>query len=133
MEGLEQIQHRAILLIEESPSHMHLEVWTDAEKILIEGAVVDRAETQAVQFREAGGAERLVRIGRRHRQKMDSKHESVKEHAWTPKRYQTLPAVSARTLVERPFPRLRPVKHKALPDYAITGKKSYAKNSLKRQ
>jgi len=46
----EHVDHRAILVVEQARRDVDAEIRGDADEILLEGAVVDRAETEAVRF-----------------------------------------------------------------------------------
>ncbi len=48
MGALEEIQHRPVLLVEQTLRRVHLVVRGDANEILVEGPVVDGAEAEAV-------------------------------------------------------------------------------------
>ncbi len=48
MKALEQFQHGTVLVVEQSPRYVDTEVGIDADEVLVEGAVVDRAETEPV-------------------------------------------------------------------------------------
>jgi hypothetical protein len=48
MESLEDFEHRPVVLVHESARHVNLVVGGDAHEILVEGAVVNRAQADSV-------------------------------------------------------------------------------------
>jgi hypothetical protein len=48
MEALENFEHRAVLVLEQAPGDVNVEIWRDAHEILVERTVVNGAETEPV-------------------------------------------------------------------------------------
>jgi hypothetical protein len=48
VERLQELEHRAILVVEQTLRYMHAVIRCDADEVLVEGTVVDGAKTQAV-------------------------------------------------------------------------------------
>jgi hypothetical protein len=44
VEAFQQFEHRSVLVVEEPSRHVHGVIRRDADEVLVEGAVVDRAE-----------------------------------------------------------------------------------------
>jgi hypothetical protein len=59
VESFEQIEHRPVVLLEQPPADLHLVVRRHTHEVLIEGAVVDAAEAEAVP---GGGLATRVRV-----------------------------------------------------------------------
>ena len=57
--ALEELEHRAVLLVEQSRVDAHLVVGRDADEVLVERAVVDRAEAEPVGHRRLAGELRV--------------------------------------------------------------------------
>ena len=56
MEGLQQLEHRAVVIVEQPARNTHFVVGRDADEVLVERPVVDRAEAEPVaHYRLAGG------------------------------------------------------------------------------
>ena len=48
METLEDLEHRAVLVVEQAARDVDAKIRCDADDVLVEGAMVDRAEGEAV-------------------------------------------------------------------------------------
>jgi hypothetical protein len=57
LESLQHVEHRAVVVVEEPAGNVNDIVGRDADKILIEGSMVNRAEAQSV--RNLGRSSRL--------------------------------------------------------------------------
>ncbi len=49
MERLEQVKHRAVVFVEQATRYVYFVIWSDADKILIESAVMDRAKAESIR------------------------------------------------------------------------------------